>query len=248
MPKTKKVIAVLDLLPRRAHAKTRSSFQAAAERWDARLLWIDKPLHNCHPWWQKLMVCQHVVKQLGHCQLLQLDNDMLIRDDCPSPFDRVDRKQFGIVAGRQGMFHRLGRDSWAHRVHHVWARRTGTKAAPPWMHPNGGFYLYHTEAFTPMFERIVSHGPKSKFDKRFGCDESLIVNHLWDLHLSQICYLPSEFNTLLHHNPQLAAHKAMSTFVYHFVAHSKRHLPGTWWRLGKHPALPIPSGKHAQEV
>lgn len=38
----------------------------------------------------------------------------------------------------------------------------------------------------------------------------------------------------------------MQTYVYHFVAGTKRHLPKMWWQRGKNPAQPIASGKHAQ--
>ncbi|MCY2974543.1 MAG: hypothetical protein NTW52_07720 [Planctomycetota bacterium] len=38
----RRVIAVIDLPPKRAHANTRASYKAAAQRWDAELDWIDQ--------------------------------------------------------------------------------------------------------------------------------------------------------------------------------------------------------------
>ena len=248
MPKVKRVVAALDLPPRIAHKKTIESFKAAADRWNAKLLWIRKPLHRCHPFWQKLMVCRHVINTVGQCHLLQLDTDMLIRDDCPSPFEMASKDQIGIVAGRQGIFGNLGKTSWAHRAHSIWAKQLKTKAAPPWAHPNGGLYLYHTEVFADFFDEIAAKGPSANFDKRFGCDETIVINHLWDKCQSRIKYLPGEYNTLLHHNPHLCEHRAMQTYVYHFVGGTKRYLPKVWWKRGKNPAQPIGSGKHAQVV
>lgn len=235
-----KCIAVLDLPPRRSHGKTRDSFHAAASRWGCEVIWIRQPLASCHPFWQKFLVCSHVHNVLGHCHVLQLDNDMLIRDDCPSPFDRISESQFGLVAGRQGLFDRLGRDAWAYRAHGTWARRLGTVAAPTWSHPNGGFYLYNTKSYLNFFNELFSAGPFVQFDKRLGCDETLIINRLWSCHRDRIVFLPSDFNTVLHHNPHMADFPPMRTFVYHFVGWTKRRLAKTWWQRGSNPPLPVP--------
>ncbi len=45
----KRVIAVLDLPPRRSLPNVRASFHATATRWNAEVLWITNPLHPCHP-------------------------------------------------------------------------------------------------------------------------------------------------------------------------------------------------------
>lgn len=66
------------------------------------------------------------------------------------------------------------------------------------------------------------------FNKQFGCDESIAINHLWDKCPGRIRYLPGEFNTLLHHNPHLTEHRSTQTYIYHFVGGTKRHLPKMW--------------------
>jgi hypothetical protein len=81
----KRVIAVLDLPPRRSLANVCASFHAAATRWNAEVIWISTPLHSCHPFRQKMFVCDHVQSLFGSCHVLQLDNDIVIRSDCPSP-------------------------------------------------------------------------------------------------------------------------------------------------------------------
>ena len=59
----KRVIAILDLPPRRAVPTVRESVEAAAERWNVELLWIRRPLQPCHPFWQKMFVCGDVAKR-----------------------------------------------------------------------------------------------------------------------------------------------------------------------------------------
>ncbi len=83
----KRVIAILDLPPRRAVPTVRESVEAAAERWNVELHWIRRPLQPCHPFWQKMFVCGDVAKRFGPSHVLQIDNDMVIRSDCPSPFE-----------------------------------------------------------------------------------------------------------------------------------------------------------------
>ncbi len=83
----KRVAAILDLPPRRSIASVRESVEAAALRWNAEVHWMRRSLQPCHPFWQKMFVCGDVAKRFGSAHVLQLDNDMLIRSDCPSPFD-----------------------------------------------------------------------------------------------------------------------------------------------------------------
>lgn len=97
----KRVIAILDLPPRRAVPTVRESVEAAAERWNAELHWIRRPLQPCHPFWQKMFVCGDVAKRFGPSHVLQIDNDMVIRSDCPSPFELAQPGQFAMVAERQ---------------------------------------------------------------------------------------------------------------------------------------------------
>lgn len=96
----KRVIAVLDLPPRRSSLNVRASFEAAATRWKAEVLWITNPLYQCHPFWQKIIVCDHIESLYGSLHILQRDNDMVIRSDCPSLFDLIVPSDFALVSGR----------------------------------------------------------------------------------------------------------------------------------------------------
>ena len=52
-----------------------------------------------------------------------LDNDMVIRSDCPSPFDLATPDQFAMVAERQCAQNRIDNGGWQKTAHEVWADR-----------------------------------------------------------------------------------------------------------------------------
>jgi hypothetical protein len=236
----KRVIAVLDLPPRRSLPNVRASYKAAAKRWGAQVLWITNPLHSCHPFWQKMFVCEHVQSLFGSSHVLQLDNDMVIRSDCPSPFDLVEPTDFAMVSGRQSPQRRVDRASWNQMAHEEWARRCDVLAAPAWTHPNGGLYLYGTDAFGLMFAEIISNLLPTGGKHDLGCDECLIVNHLWTFHRRSIRFLPPDFNINLHQTPAWANNPVMQSFIYHFVGPTKKHLDQCRWQRTIPPELPYP--------
>ncbi|WP_246112373.1 hypothetical protein [Allorhodopirellula solitaria] len=248
MTKPQRVIAVLDLPPRRAPKNVRESYEAAAVRWDAELHWIRGDLQPCHPFWQKMFVCGHVRKLFGPSHVLQLDNDMVIRSDCPSPFELVSPDRFAMVSDRQCAHNRLDNGGWQKRAHEIWAKRCHMKPAPTWMHPNGGLYLYGTQKFARMFERIaqyliVTHGANDQ-----ATDESLIINQLWKDHPAAIEFLPPDFNTSMVQMLEWAANPVMQTWIYHFIQSSKHYLPDCRWQRNDLIELPFPGNKRSRDL
>ncbi|MDX1925288.1 MAG: hypothetical protein SFV81_02145 [Pirellulaceae bacterium] len=243
-----RVIAVIDLPPRRSLPNVRMSFEAAADRWGAKVLWITKPLHPCHPFWQKMFVCDHVQSIFGSSHVLQLDNDMVIRSDCPSPFDLVAPIDFAMVSGRQSPQRRVDRASWNQMAHEEWARRCDVIAAPAWTHPNGGLYLYGTETFGTMFAEIISHLLPTGGKHDLGCDECLIVNQLWTYHRSAIRFLPADYNVNLHQNDCWLSNPVMQSYIYHFVARTKERLPEVRWKRADPVELPYPWDKRSRAI
>lgn len=244
----KRVIAVLDLPPRRSLPNVRASFHAAATRWNAEVIWITKPLHPCHPFWQKMFVCDHVQSLFGSSHVLQLDNDMVIRSDCPSPFDLVEPTDFAMVSGRQSPQRRVDRASWNQLAHEEWARRCDVIAAPAWTHPNGGLYLYGTEAFGLMFAEIISNLFPTGGKHDLGCDECLVVNQLWTFHRSAIRFLPADYNVNLHQNESWLSNPVMQSYIYHFVAKAKERLPEVRWQRTDPLELPYPWDKRSRDL
>jgi hypothetical protein len=241
----KRVIAVLDLPPRRSLPNVRASIHAAATRWNAEVVWITKPLHPCHPFWQKMFVCEHVHSIHGTSHVLQLDNDMLIRSDCPSPFAMIEPTDFAIVSGRQSSQRRVDRASWNQMAHEEWARRCDVIAAPAWTHPNGGLYLYGTETFGSMYSEIISNLLPTGGRHDLGCDECLVVNQLWTYHRGAIRFLPPAFNINLHQNDNWSSNPVMQNYIYHFVGQTKKHLERCRWQRTDPPELPYPWDQRA---
>lgn len=246
--KTKRVIAVLDLPPRRAPKNVRASYEAAAERWSAKLLWIDRNLHPVHPFWQKMFVCDHVRSLFGESHVLQLDNDMVIRSDCPSPFDLVGQKQFGMVAERQCAENRIDDGGWQRRAHEIWAERCNLRPAFTWLHPNGGLYLYETSMYAPMFDRIKRHLIPNWGASDQATDESLIINQLFNDHPGYITFLPGDFNVSVQQAPEWAASPVMQSYIYHFIGKSKSHLTKCRWRRFDPPELPFENDAKAKRL
>jgi hypothetical protein len=246
--KSKRVIAVLDLPPRRAPKNLRASYEAAAERWGAELLWINRNLHPVHPFWQKIFVCDHVRSLFGESHVLQLDNDMVIRSDCPSPFDLVGPKQFGIVAERQCAQNRIDDDGWQRRAHEIWAERCNLKPAFTWLHPNGGLYLYETAMYAAMFDRLKRHLIPNWGASDQATDESLIINQLFNDHPGYITFLPGDFNVSVQQAPEWAANPVMQSYIYHFIGKSKPHLAKCRWRRFDPPELPFENDAKAKRL
>ncbi|MEO1615488.1 MAG: hypothetical protein AAFV88_06535 [Planctomycetota bacterium] len=244
----KKVIAVLDLPPRRAPKHVRESYVAAAKRWGAELLWIRHDLRPCHPFWQKMWVCGHVEKKCGPSHVLQLDNDMVIRSDCPSPFEIAPPDKFAMVTERQCAQNRLDNGGWQKRAHEIWAKRCSMEPAPTWMHPNGGLYLYGTEKFGRMFELIGQYIVQCCGMSDHATDESLIVNRLWNDHRDDITFLPGDFNISVLQASDWAGNPVMQSFIYHFIGASKRQLEKCRWQRLDPPELPFPGDKQSRQL
>jgi hypothetical protein len=248
MTKPTRVIAVFDLPPRRAPQNVRESYEAAAQRWDAELHWIRGDLQPCHPFWQKMFVCRHVQKLFGPSHVLQLDNDMLIRSDCPSPFEMFSPKQFGIVAERQSAKNRIDNGGWQQRAHDVWASRCKIQPAPTWLHPNGGLYLYGTEMYGPMFARIIRHLLPTWGASDQATDESLIINQLYQDHPGYIKFLAPDFNVSMVYLPAWASNPVMQSYIYHFVGRTKEHIDNCVWQRSDPPELPFPGHSQTLEL
>jgi hypothetical protein len=184
----------------------------------------------------------------GTSHVLQLDNDMVIRSDCTSPFDLVTPTDFAMVSGRQSPQRRVDRASWNQMAHEEWAQRCDVIAAPAWTHPNGGLYLYGTDAFGLMFAEIISNLLPTGGKHDLGCDECLIINHLWTFHRSSIRFLPPDFNINLHQTPSWANNPVMQSYIYHFVGPTKKYLDQCRWQRTSPPELPYPWDKRSRDL
>ena len=194
-----------------------------------------------------MFVCADVAKRFGPSHVLQLDNDMVVRSDCPSPFDLATPNQFAMVAERQCAQNRIDNGGWQKTAHEVWARRCRLKPAPTWLHPNGGLYMYGTESFTRMFERITQFLIVSYGANDHATDESLIINQLWNDHPEAIKFLPCDFNVSMLQASDWAINPIMQSFIYHFIGPSKAYIEQCQWQRTDPPMLPFPQHKASME-
>ncbi|WP_430454888.1 hypothetical protein [Rhodopirellula europaea] len=160
---------------------------------------------------------------------------MLIREDCPSPFNLVSPSEFAMVAGRQRPDRRVDEHSWGAKAHSVWATRMNTKQLPPALHPNGGLYLYGLPHFNPLWRRIDQASKRWGNHGDLGADESIIGNLLWSRHRQAIRFLPQEFNTVLCQNAGLLRDGYSPTYITHYAMGAKAKLADAKWQTADWP-------------
>jgi hypothetical protein len=231
----KRVIVVPDFPPKQAPQNVRASYQAAAKRWDAELIWFTHCETGGHCFWKKMQAFSAVLDQCSDAHVLQLDNDMLIREDCPSPFDLAKPNEFAMVAGRQRPDRRVDETSWGAKAHNIWAGRLKSASSPPALHPNGGLYLYGLPHFTSVWHRIDLAAKQWRNYGDMGADESIISNILWTWHREAIRFLPQEFNTILCQNAGLLRDKFSPTYITHYAMGAKNKLAGARWQTTDWP-------------
>lgn len=76
----------------------RESMEAAADRWGCEFHAIERPSKRGNFWTQKI---RHFLDHTDAERALYLDGDMLIRADCPNPFEQVPADAVGFVHVQQ---------------------------------------------------------------------------------------------------------------------------------------------------
>lgn len=223
----KRVLAILDLKPRQAHNNVVESMEAACSRWGVDFVRVTEPIADGTVFYQKLRLPKRIKDTVGDCRVLQMDNDMVIRDDMPSPFDIVGDDQIGFAATRDRGFHQQ-RFVWSSHRH--WAGKLGIPISPVWAHPNGGLWMYNTQSHAEMIEFVGTH---SAFDRQTLykiMDEATMINAAWKFHREQLYYLPQRFNTILADWPFACTEDRLMTYCYHYVASIKSRIPSAIWQ------------------
>ena len=226
----KKAIAVLNIGGRSLSVKAKHSFRTAAYNWGCDLVEIRDPLkEGVHHFWQKTFVCDHLEK---YDRVVQLDADMMIRWDCPSPFDLVPVDSFGVVSARQfengPIIH--------HRQKCVghWAKVMGMQACPDEKHLNGGFFLYSPKHHSKLWAECRAVGESQGFTSKFLPEQASMSVLLWNKKCPQT-WLPHTFNAVgaaTYFRPQLTTWR-MNDYIYHFTGQERRQkrINGVdWWK------------------
>lgn len=200
----------------------RDSMRDAAQRWGCEYVEITRPLASIPPVWQKTLIPTST-HAAPFDRVLVLDADMLIRSDCPSPFNLVPSDKIGVVSRVQPG------NTLAERFH----RANGRLRAPrlglaPYareeQHINGGLVLYSPSRHADLLRRWASSGVAARHLIKDGLHEQFALSCLLAESPSLAHFLPMEFNTIRATTvPQAPAGK-MATYVYHFTGTRGRGL------------------------
>ena len=238
-----RVIATLNIGGKSLRPQSRASYQAAAERWGAEFMEIRKPIRQgVHHFWQKMLVPGLLP---DGTRVLQLDADMLIRGDAPSPFDLVAPDHIGLVAAQPPYRSTPpGRTVMGNRGRGValWASRMKTPLrVPPGRYLNAGFFLYTTEVARPIFRDAYEIAQRSGFCTK-GLPEQAVVSLLLHRDQHPTTWLPYHWNTLQLNASRVGRpwrHSALSTFIHHFFGEKKHIHEVDWKHQGMHRGAAI---------
>lgn len=258
-------IATLNVGGKSLHQKSRASFVDACRRWGCQFVEFTEPLAPVHHFWQKAFA---PLSLKGFDRVLQLDADMLIRWNAPSPFDLVPHDHIGVVSSRQftppdsdyGTAPLTAGDKagiWISKHRDMcirfWAGRMGMAPCHDEFHLNGGFFLYSPEAHSSLFESLRGVGESAGWSK-WRLPEQAALSVLLANGAAPATWLPPSWNVVAARQAIRPQHSTgvMNGWIYHFTGHRdrKRRIEKTVWM--KMPcdeiAARLESGHHWAEV
>jgi hypothetical protein len=226
----KKALATLNVGGRSLHPESRRSFEAAAARWGCDFVELRNPLAPHHIFWQKAFV---PIRLADYERVLQLDADMLIREDAPNPFDLVPVGSVGVVSAHQ--FPNAGAiEKNREACVSAWAGWTGLRPCPDTHHLNGGFFLYGPRQHAGLFARLRECGHRRKWNPRRLPEQVCLSLLLWN-EVAPATWLPQEWNTVAAAQGIRPEHNTgtMNGFIYHFTGKPLRgrRIGRTRWRV-----------------
>lgn len=238
-------LLVLNVGGRSLHPKSRASFRDAARRWGVEFVERVTPLAPVHHFWQKAFAIEEMQ---AYERVLQLDADMLIRWDAPSPFDLVPEDHIGVVSSRQ--FTPPPRDFlltpptdtehqglWISRHRDMcvqgWARHMKMEPCHDERHLNGGFFLYSPTIHRPLFAELREVGQSAKWTQ-WRLPEQASLSVLLHNHKVPQTWLPHTWNIVAAHQRHIREEYAtgyMNGYIYHFTGKVKRgeRINNTTW-------------------
>ena len=225
----KRCIATLDVGGKSFHPASRQSFEAAAARWGADLVVFTQPLANCHIWWQKTFAIDHLL-QYDHA--LQLDADMLIAEDCPSPFDVCEPGRLGVCRDLQHpRQYRLAR--WLSNQTRRWASHLGLRQPGGRQCINAGFLLYGPREMLPWFRLWRAIGRTHRFPGWGLGDQSVLCILCVNFQIHRL--LADKWNQTHAQTPlRPDLPDIMSGTIYHFCGGRQQRparIESTTWRV-----------------
>lgn len=227
----KKAIAVLNIGGKSFCGKSRRSFEAAAKRWGCDLKEFRRPIvPGRHPYWQKTLVCRELSE---YDRVLQLDADMLIRWNSPSPFDLVPEDHLGLVSADQIAFDpdkpACDQETWEQkRAHGIklyresvvskWAKRLGVPEIDDKYHANAGFFMYSPKHHQWLWDELTEIGISVNNPSTL-LPEQANFSMLVQRHQVPTVWLPQEWNLMVFRRGRRGhcMHGVMAGHIYHFL-------------------------------
>lgn len=219
----------------------RESIQAAAERWGCEYHEITKNWIRARcKWFNKFVHAGTTYK--GFDGILQLDADVKIRHDAPSPFLEWDHTKLGMVPEWQPEFGDFPArwqwplcGNWGGFCVNVgfWASRM--QMIPPRVedYVNGGFMLYNPLLAEPWFKEVLKWGKTVKFEFT-GLSDQTIVSILCNHGVIPLQKMDKKWNAVHAGTAGELLGPAMDkAYVYHFCARRARakRMARVNWRL-----------------
>jgi hypothetical protein len=240
----KLALATLNVGGKSLHQKSRASFLEACQRWGCEFIEFTDPLAPCHHFWQKTFA---PLRLSQYDRVLQLDADMLIRWNAPSPFDLVPDTHIGVVSSRQftppdsdyatrplSAGEKAGVWISKHRTRCIgrWAERMGMDPCHDEWHLNGGFFLYSPGRHAELFSQLRDVGEKAGWT-RWRLPEQAALSVLLANTDTPATWLGHEWNTVAACQRIRPEHSTgyMQGWIYHFTGrqHRGKRISRTRW-------------------
>src|SRR5580704_14875797 len=146
----KKIVATLNIGNCAVHDNARSSMRAAAARWGADFLEILYATGaEPHPYYQKLRLADHFPDGV---RVLYLDGDIVVRCDCPSPFEIVPIGHIGACRSHHPSH--AGATWHLYQPLQDYCRATGVALDPKEDYVHAGVLLFELPTHRSLFAEI----------------------------------------------------------------------------------------------
>jgi hypothetical protein len=208
------------------HENARASMREAARRWNCNYLEIVAPAKpGRHHFEEKCLIHKHLPSD---GRFLFLDGDIMIRSDCPSPFDIVPKGMLGWVRSHHP--NHEGATWHVQRCLPDYARRAGVSIDIEKEYVHSGFMLFELPKHLELFEECQRVIADVGFHTRWELADQGVLTVARKRREIPVFWLPPMF--------QMAGGclwcgwtPEMKTFVYHFCGPINKDIaiPRTVW-------------------
>lgn len=221
----RKLVCTLNVGRDVLYQNARNSLREAARRWGADYLEILTTTGNRHHWEEKLHLDEHLSDGF---RVLYYDGDVVVRKDCPSPFEVVPEGHWAQVRNYHPSH--AGTLAAVQAALPKYATRCGVQVDPVKDYCNSGMVLFDLPTHRPVFWQA------REFVSRHGFDRNWVIADQGNFAAAVarvqplVFHLPAMFE--MHGQTLWAGWTAeMKTWGYHFCGPINPHvgIPRTCW-------------------